>query len=86
MVAVLEHLEERGLISREDGGWQPRVALEKIDLGVPESLSRMIEAQIEQLSTEEKRVLEVASLESIGHARFAVASSASVIDMDPEAF
>jgi DNA-binding winged helix-turn-helix (wHTH) protein/tetratricopeptide (TPR) repeat protein len=86
MVAALEHLEERGLISRERGGWQPRVALEEIDLGVPESLSRMIEAQIERLSKEEKRVLEVASLESIGRSRFGVASRAAVIDMDPEAF
>jgi tetratricopeptide (TPR) repeat protein len=84
MVAALEHLEERGLISREHGGWQPTVALEEIDLGVPESLSRMIEAQIERLSTEEQRALEVASLQSVG--RFGAASSAGVIDMDPEAF
>jgi DNA-binding winged helix-turn-helix (wHTH) protein/tetratricopeptide (TPR) repeat protein len=86
MVAALEHLEERGLICREHGGWQPTVALEEIDLGVPESLSRMIEAQVEQLSTEEKRVLEAASLESAGRSRFAVAARAAVIDMDPEAF
>jgi tetratricopeptide (TPR) repeat protein len=86
MVAALEHLEQRGLISREHGGWEPRVALEEIDLGVPQSLSRMIEAQIERLSTEEKRVLEVASLESIGYSRFAVAARAGAMDMDPEAF
>ena len=44
------------------------------------------EGQIERLSPEEKRVLEAASLESIGRSRFAVASRAGVIDMDPEAF
>jgi len=84
MVAALEHLEERGLISREHGGWKPTVALEEIDLRVPESLSRMIEAQIERLSTEEQRALEVASLRSA--CRFSVASTAGVLDMDPEAF
>ncbi|MCU1260005.1 MAG: transcriptional regulator, putative ATPase, winged helix family [Bryobacterales bacterium] len=86
MVAALEHLEERGLISREHGGWQPRVALEEIDLDVPESLSRMIGAQIERLGTEEQRVLEVASLESIGRSRFGVVLRAWLLDMDPEAF
>jgi DNA-binding winged helix-turn-helix (wHTH) protein/tetratricopeptide (TPR) repeat protein len=84
MVAALEHLEERGLISREKGGWQPTIALEEIDLGVPESLSRMIETQIDRLSGEEQRALEVASLAGVG--RFGVASSAGVIDVDPEAF
>jgi DNA-binding winged helix-turn-helix (wHTH) protein/tetratricopeptide (TPR) repeat protein len=84
MVAALEHLEERGLISREHGGWQPAVPLQEIDLGVPESLSRMIQAQIERLSTEEQLALEAASLQSVG--RFNVASSAGVIDMDAEAF
>src|SRR6202022_3106190 len=83
MVAALEHLEERGLISREHGGWQPTVALEEIDLGVPESLSRMIQAQIERLSTEEQLALEAASLQRVG--RFSVASSAGLIDMDQEA-
>ena len=87
MVAALEHLVERGLISREHGDWQLRVSLEEIDLGVPESLLRMIEAQIERLSTEEQRVLEAASLESVGRlGGFAVASRAAVIDMDSEAF
>jgi tetratricopeptide (TPR) repeat protein len=46
----------------------------------------MIEGQIDRLSPEEQRVLEVASLESIGRSRFAVASRAGLIDMDPEAF
>jgi DNA-binding winged helix-turn-helix (wHTH) protein/tetratricopeptide (TPR) repeat protein len=86
VVAALEHLEERGLISRVNGGWQPRVPLEEIDLGVPESLRRMIEAQIERLSTQEQRVLEVASLESVGRSRFAAVSRAAVIDLEPEVF
>ena len=70
MVAALEHMTERGLISRENGEWRLRVALKEIDLEVPESLRQMIEAQIERLSPEEQRVLEVASLRSISGSRF----------------
>ena len=36
MVAAVKHLSERGLIRREHGGWHPTVALEEIDLRVPE--------------------------------------------------
>jgi len=86
MVAALDHLGERGLISQGHGGWQLRVSLEEIDLGMPEGLRKMIEAQIERLSTEEQRVLEVASLQSVGHSRFAVVARAAVIDLDPEVF
>jgi predicted ATPase/DNA-binding winged helix-turn-helix (wHTH) protein len=86
MVAVLEHMQTRGLIAVENGGWQIKAPLEKVDLEVPENLRRMIELQIEGLSEEEQRVLEAASLESIGHPRFAVASRARLIDLESEAF
>jgi len=84
MVAALDHMTERGLISREKGSWQLRVAMKGIDLEVPKSLQQMIEVQIERLSPEEQRVLEVASLQS--RARFSVASRATIMDLDPEVF
>jgi DNA-binding winged helix-turn-helix (wHTH) protein/tetratricopeptide (TPR) repeat protein len=62
IVASLEHLTRRGLISRENRAWQIRVPLAEIDLGVPETLRQMIEAQIERLSAEEQRALEAASV------------------------
>jgi DNA-binding winged helix-turn-helix (wHTH) protein/tetratricopeptide (TPR) repeat protein len=86
MVAALEHLTERDLITGEHGGWHPKVALDEIDLGVPENLRRMIETRIERLSAEEQRVLEVASLHSVAPYRFGVAIRAPLIDMEPEAF
>ena len=86
MVAVLEHTQARGLITVENGSWQIRAPLEKIDLVAPENLRRMIELQIEGLSEEEQRVLEAASLEGIGRSRFAVASRAPLTDLEPEAF
>jgi tetratricopeptide (TPR) repeat protein len=86
MVTALDDMTERSLISRNKGSWQLGVALKGIDLEVPKNLQQMIEGQIDRLSPEEQRVLEVASLESIGRSRFGVASRAGLIDMDPEAF
>jgi FixJ family two-component response regulator/DNA-binding winged helix-turn-helix (wHTH) protein/tetratricopeptide (TPR) repeat protein len=86
MVAALDHMTELGLIVREKGSWRFRAALKGIDLEVPESLRGMIEVQIERLSPEEQRVLEVASLESVGRSRFAVTSRAEVIGLDPAVF
>jgi predicted ATPase/DNA-binding winged helix-turn-helix (wHTH) protein len=84
MVAALDHMTEQGLITREKGSWQLRVAMKGIDLEVPKNLQQMIEVQIDRLGTEEKRVLEVASLQS--RSRFGVASRAGAIDLDPEVF
>ena len=86
MVACLEHLGNRGLIAREPEGWQLKIAPEKIDPQVPEGLRKMIEVQIDRLSKEEQRVLEVASLPSVGRSRFPVASRAAIGDMEPEVF
>jgi len=83
MVAALDHLTERGLISRENGGWQLKSPLEKIDLEVPESLRQMIEAQIERLTPEEQRALELASVTGIS---FLASISASAANLDPEDF
>jgi len=65
MVAALEQLEERGLISREHGCWQCEVSLEEIDPGVPDDLRKTIEAQIERLSTAQQRALEAASINGV---------------------
>jgi hypothetical protein len=86
MVTALNDMTERGLISRDEESWQLRVSLKGIDLEVPTSLRQMIEVQIDRLIPEEKRVLEVASLESVERSRFGVVSRAQVIDMDPEVF
>ena len=84
MVAALDHMTKRALISREDdGSWQLQVPLAQIDLAVPDDLRRMIEAQIERLSAEEQRVLELASIAGVSF-------SATVInlltDVDPQMF
>ena len=83
MVAALEHMAQRGLISGENGAWQLNVPLEEIDLEVPESLRMMIEAQIERLSPKELRALEVASIRGVS---FTPRLLAPVAALDEEDF
>jgi predicted ATPase len=86
MVTLLEHLAERGVVSWEQAPWHIGVSLKESDLGVPDCLRKTIGAQIEQLTSEEQRVLEAASLSSIERTGFGVASRCAAIDMAPEIF
>jgi DNA-binding winged helix-turn-helix (wHTH) protein/tetratricopeptide (TPR) repeat protein len=83
MVAALDHMTKRGLISHEYGSWKLHVPLAQIELAVPDDLRRMIEAQLERLSPEEQRVLELASI--VG-ASFWAAVIASATEVDPHTF
>jgi len=65
MIAALDHMTEHGSIARESGSWRLKVSLQEIDLGVPENLRQMIEAEIDHLTTEEQRVLETASVAGV---------------------
>src|SRR6202789_1340363 len=47
MVAALEHMAKRSLLTRVDGRWELRVPLEQIEFEVPEDLRHMIEARLE---------------------------------------
>jgi len=62
MVSIVDNLRERGLIAVGNGTWQIKVPLESIHLETPESLRQMVELQIEKLSADEQRVLELASV------------------------
>jgi predicted ATPase/DNA-binding winged helix-turn-helix (wHTH) protein len=65
MMSALGHVRERGLVAVENGAWRIKAPLESIHLEAPESLRQMIELQIEKLSMEEQRVLEVASVAGV---------------------
>jgi DNA-binding winged helix-turn-helix (wHTH) protein/tetratricopeptide (TPR) repeat protein len=83
MVAALDHMAARGFISQESGRWRLDVPLEEIELEVPESLRQMIEVQIERLTAEEQRTLEVASITTAG---FDSSLSALATNLDQERF
>ena len=84
MVAALDHMRDRGVLAVENGAWQIKAPLEKIDLGAPDSLRQMIEFQIEQLSTEERLALEVMSV--LRKFPLSVAIGSAVANIDPETF
>jgi DNA-binding winged helix-turn-helix (wHTH) protein len=78
MAAVLEHLTDRGFLSRENGGWRLTRPLEDLHLGVPEGLRQLIEAQVDRLPAETQRALEGASV--VG-ATFSAAITAAASDL-----
>ena len=65
MVAALEHMRNRDVIAVANGIWQFNEPSENIALEAPESLRQMIELQIERLSADEQRVLEIASVRGV---------------------
>jgi len=83
MVSIVDHLRERGLVVVANGAWLIKTPIESIQLEVPESLRQMIELQIEQLTADERRVLEVASVTGIS---FTVKAIAPGTSLDQENF
>ena len=83
MRATLDHLTQQGLLVREHDHWQLQGSLADIALEVPERLRQVIEAQIERLSPEQQRALEVASVTG---AVFTVGVSATAADLEANDF
>ena len=81
MRAVLDHLTQQGLLAREPDGWQLRVPIAAMTVGVPESVRQMLDAQMERLRPEEQRLLEVAS---VAGTVFTASVCAAAADQAPE--
>jgi DNA-binding winged helix-turn-helix (wHTH) protein len=62
MVAVVDQLCEKGLISSDKGRWVLGTPPERLDPGVPVTLQQMLELQLEQLAAKELHLLRVASV------------------------
>lgn len=62
MTAMLDHLEQQGVLSRTNSRWTLTMPLEKVDPGVPETLRQMLEMQLEHLTQAERGLLECASV------------------------
>jgi hypothetical protein len=65
MVAALEHSLEQGLLVNTEGRLQLSTPLDRLALDIPQSLKRILEAQIDNLGTEERQILDVASVEGV---------------------
>ena len=62
MTNVFGDLVERGFIVERDGNWSLPNPITTHDLGIPESIRRAINAQIDRLQTDERVLLEAASV------------------------
>ena len=62
MVNAVDYLVNEELLVNDKGYWEVAVGIEKIELGVPDSIKQMIEKQVEHLDPEAQQTLEVASL------------------------
>jgi DNA-binding winged helix-turn-helix (wHTH) protein len=76
MVAALEQMAKRGLLTRAEGAWQLEVPLAQIELEVPDDLRHMIEAQLERLSAPEQSALELASIAGAAFSARVISSTA----------
>src|SRR5262245_42686209 len=82
LVQVVEHLLQRGVLGDGAGLWQVPPEALAAAMEIPASVRQMIERQFAQLSAEEQRVLEAASV--AGHP-YAVAAVAAGLDVASEA-
>jgi len=62
MVNAVDYLEAEGLVGHSRQSWELLVAIENVQVGVPDSIRQMIEKQIEHLDENEQRTLEAASI------------------------
>ena len=62
MVNVVDYLVGAGLIAEDKEGWELSVAIDHVEVGVPESVKHMIEKHIDKLEPNARRTLEVASV------------------------
>ena len=75
MVNAVEYLLTEGLIVKHEGHWELVVEIEKVEVGVPDSIKQMIEKQIDNLSADDVRTLEAASLAGAEFSTLAVVAA-----------
>jgi len=81
--ATLDHLAERGLVTRTASGWRLLRPANKISFEVPNTLGHLIEARFDRLSETQQRVLGSASITGMS---FSASTSARAASLDPREF
>ena len=80
MVTILQDMVKKGLIAEADGVWSLTVPVENVEHSVPETLDQLIEAQFQQLSLAEQRILKTAS---VAGERFSVWAISTAVELEP---
>jgi tetratricopeptide (TPR) repeat protein len=83
VVNTVDYLVEQEVVTEEAGRWTIRTdKVKEVSEGIPDTLRQLIERQVERLSDEDKRVLEVASVAGV---EFTVAEAAAGLQGNVEA-
>jgi DNA-binding winged helix-turn-helix (wHTH) protein/tetratricopeptide (TPR) repeat protein len=78
MVTILQDIVKKGLISQADAKWTLAAPMETLAQSVPETLDQLIDAQFQQLSAVEQRVLRSASVAGERFSAWAVSTAAEI--------
>jgi predicted ATPase len=76
MVAMLDHLVRQGALRQTEGTWALETRIDEVSAEIPDDLRQLIEKQLDRLSPEEQKVLEVASVAGVEFSAAAVAAGA----------
>jgi DNA-binding winged helix-turn-helix (wHTH) protein/predicted ATPase len=82
LVMLVDTLVRQGALEEGPAGWALPHGLERVTVGVPESLRQMIEQQFEQMGAEDQTILEAAS---VAGAEFSAAAVAAGLGRQEEA-
>jgi DNA-binding winged helix-turn-helix (wHTH) protein/predicted ATPase len=74
MINLVKYFTDKKMITEEKGAWKLRVDLAEVEQEVPSNLRQLIEKQIERLTTDERLVLEAASVAGVECSSVAVAA------------
>lgn len=83
MMATLDDLLERGMVTQVENGWISNTALAQVALAIPRTLGQLLEARIQQLSADQLRALEAGSATGL---TFCSTVTAVAAEMSQETF
>jgi DNA-binding winged helix-turn-helix (wHTH) protein/tetratricopeptide (TPR) repeat protein len=84
MVTILQDTVKKGLIAQVGGKWTLAAPIETVAQSVPETLDQLIDAQFQQLSTVEQRILRSASVAGERFSAWAVSTAAEIDPSEAE--
>jgi DNA-binding winged helix-turn-helix (wHTH) protein/tetratricopeptide (TPR) repeat protein len=84
MVTMLQDIVKKGLIAQIGGNWTLAAPIETVAQSVPETLDQLIDAQFQQLSAVEQRVLKSASVAGERFSAWAVSTAAEIDPTETE--
>ena len=80
MIAIVQDMLNKGLIAEDRGKLILTAPIEEVYPGIPETLQQMLEIQLEQLSPEDRRILQICS---VAGERFSVWAASAMMDEPP---